>query len=79
MERIKQTSQGTILVPTNQALKEVSDREIDENILSLHFLDQTILTNDARISTSGVKYSNDFFYKYAISISSEVWCSCQTP
>ena len=50
MERIEQTSQGTILLPTNHAIKEVSDREIDENILSLHFLDQTILTSDARIT-----------------------------
>ena len=65
VERIKQTSQGTILVPTNEAFKEVSDREIDENILSLHFLDQTILTSDARIrhpqGASGVKYSNEVF------------------
>ena len=65
MERIKQTSQGTILVPNNEAFKEVIDREIDENILSLHFLDQTILTSDARIrhpqGASGVKYSNEVF------------------
>jgi uncharacterized surface protein with fasciclin (FAS1) repeats len=66
MQKIKQTNQGTILVPTNEAFNEVTDREIDENILSLHFIDQTILTSDARIKhpedASGVKYCNDYVY-----------------
>ena len=52
-QRIEQTWQGTILIPTREAFERVRGRDLDETILGLHFLPETILGSDRRIRQLG--------------------------
>ena len=58
-ERIRRTSDATILVPTNEAFKSLSPQELEarmtedgERIIGLHYLDHppAILADDVRVN-----------------------------
>ena len=58
IQKMNQTTKGTLFIPTNEAFKKIQDNVWDrmspedaKRILSLHFLDhQTILTRDLHIN-----------------------------